>query len=174
MKVFLDIDGVLANFNKRAYEALSLPYAENLPTTWHWYKNYGLSFEEFDSVCTVDFWEGVQWMSDGREILKAVENKFGRSQIYLCTTLMPNPGSGTGKMRWIERHLPQYKKRFLLMTAPKNLFSGSDCLLIDDKDDNIDEFRTGDGVAITVPRPWNRLSFLLNPLMYVEQELEKL
>jgi 5'(3')-deoxyribonucleotidase len=158
MIVFLDVDGVLANFDKRAFEALGLPYSPDHPALqmWKWHEYFGLNSDELDSVCTVDFWSGVQWMPDGREILKVVEEAFGED-IYLLTAPMSNSGSATGKVLWVERHIPRYKKRVIITQAPKSLFAGPDRLLIDDKDENIAEFVAAGGQGILVPRSWNEL-----------------
>lgn len=157
MEVILDVDGVLANFNKRAVEALGYNYQEvkYKIDCWHWYKKFNRSFEELDSVCTVDFWEGVLWHSGGRDILTTLENAFGAENIYLCTTPMPNVGCGTGKMKWIKRHLPDYLRRYMICTAPKKLLATPDRLLVDDKNENVYEFIEAGGDAIMVPRPWN-------------------
>lgn len=173
MRCFLDIDGVLANFNKRAFEALGLPYSVDHPALheWHWYKYFGLNFDEFDSVCGIDFWAGVQWMPDGKDILAVVEHTF--DDVYLLTTPMPNSGSGTGKILWIERHLPEYKKRLIITQASKSLFAGPNAILIDDKDENIDEFITAGGNGVLVPRLWNELmGWAGNTLEVVRNSLE--
>lgn len=157
MRCFLDVDGVLANFNKRAFEALGLPYSYDHPALreWHWYEYFDLNFDELDSVCTADFWAGIQWMPDGRDILALVESKF--DDIYLLTSPMPNPGSGTGKILWIERHLPKYKKRLIITQVDKSIFAGPDTILIDDRDRNIEKFILAGGNGILVPRTWNCL-----------------
>lgn len=156
MRCFLDIDGVLANFGKRACEALGLPYQLDHPFfhDWYWYRNFGISDAEIDSVCGIDFWAGIQWMPDGKDILALVEHKF--DDIFLLTAPMPNPGSGTGKILWVERHLPKYKKRLIVTQAPKSLFAGPNTTLVDDNDKNIDEFIAAGGTGLLVPRPWNK------------------
>lgn len=175
MIVLLDIDGVLANFNKRAFEALGLPYTYGHPALreWYWYEYFTFSFEEVDSVCTIDFWAGVQWMPDGRDILALVESKF--DDIYLLTTPMPNPGSGTGKILWVNEHLPRYSKRTIITQVPKSLLAGPDRLLIDDKDENVAEFVTAGGQGILVPRHWNELcGWADETLQVVKNSLEAL
>lgn len=169
--VYLDVDGVLANFYKRAFEVLGLKYDYNHPVLkkWGFYEDFNLTFEELDSICTIDFWAGLQWMPDGRDILKLVESYF--NNIYLLTTPMPNPGSWTGKKLWTERHLPEYSKRLIITQADKSLFVNSESLLIDDRYKNCVRFQNAGGYAILVPRPWNDGGPTLN---HIKDSLEVL
>jgi len=157
MKVFLDVDGVICNFNQGAFQALGLKYDYNHPALreWHWYKYFNISFEELDSVCGIDFWAGLRWMHDGCEILDIIEEQFGENNIHLLTTPMPNPGSATGKMLWVNRHIPRYSRRTIITQAQKSIFVSPDSLLVDDKGENIKEFSDAGGKVIIVPRPWN-------------------
>ena len=87
---------------------------------------------------------------------------------------MPNPGSATGKVLWIEKHLPRYKKRLIITAAPKHLFAKPDTLLIDDKTDNVDEFIEASGYGLLVPRPWNADYGMANyTTRIVEERLEE-
>jgi 5'(3')-deoxyribonucleotidase len=70
---------------------------------------------------------------------------------------MSNMESYTGKALWVNKWIPVFNKRFIITHAPKHLLAGSDTLLIDDKDQNIEEFVAAGGQGILVPRPWNRL-----------------
>lgn len=151
MIIYLDIDGVLADFNKAATSLIDVP---NPPSKWHWYEDIPNGFETVNAGCTIDFWANLEWMTDGKEILKLVEQTF--SNIYLLTIPMPNPESYTGKILWVQKHLPQYTKRTIITHVPKKLFANSNAVLIDDRDKNIDEFNKAGGRAILVPRPWNR------------------
>ena len=174
MKVFLDLDGVLVNFGEGTYRVFGkdYDYLTSCPK-WLYFEDWGISFDEFDSVCGLDFFAGLRWMHDGKQILKAVESKF--KDMYLLTTPMPNSGSWTGKMLWIERHLPQHKKQTIMTRVPKSILAGPDTLLIDDKDENIAEFVVAGGQGILVPRPWNELrGWAGESLQVVEQSLEAL
>ena len=158
MKVFLDLDGVLVNFGEGIYRAFNKEYNyPGLPREWFWYRDWGVNDAEFDSVCDRQFFASLRWMHDGVPILAAVKEKFGADNIYLLTTPMNNPGSWSGKIDWVLRHLPEYRKRLILTQVPKSLFVGPNAILIDDKDENIEEFVAAGGQGILVPRPWNKL-----------------
>jgi 5'(3')-deoxyribonucleotidase len=157
MICFLDVDGVLANFNKGAFLALGLEYRPDHPALrrWDWYTYFGISIEGLNAVCDWAFWAGLEWTPDGHEIMELVESTFGRKNVYLLTTPMPNVGSESGKSIWVRRHLPDYLDRLIVSRAPKHIFAGPDRVLIDDNTDNIVHFREGGGQAVPVARPWN-------------------
>lgn len=178
MIIFLDMDGVMVDFIGGINKIFDLPKefpppkADGLPQ-WNWFENYGLTGKQVNYVCNIDFWANLEWMHDGKQILDAVESRF--RDIYLLTTPMPNPGSGTGKMLWVNKHLPRYSKRTIITQTPKSLFAGPDRLLIDDKDSNVAEFVAAGGVGILVPRPWNELSgWADETLQVVKNSLEVL
>lgn len=158
MKVFLDVDEVLASFNRGVYNAFHLPYKyEDLSPNYRYFKEIGQTVESVNEKCTIPFWVNLEWMHDGREIEEAVRMKFGSANIYLLTTPMPNSGSWSGKAGWVNKHLSLYNKQLIVTPAPKSLLAGPDTLLIDDKDENIAEFVAAGGQGILVPRPWNEL-----------------
>ena len=180
MIVFLDMDGVLVDFVGGINKVFSLPKefpppkADGLPQ-WNWFENYGLTSREVNAVCDIDFWANLEWMHDGKQIFKYIEERVDQSNIYLLTTPMPNPGSGTGKMLWVNKHLPRYSERTIITQAPKSIFAGLDRLLIDDKDENVTEFVAAGGQGILVPRPWNELrGWAGETLQVVKNSLEVL
>lgn len=167
--VFLDMDGVLVNFLGGLHKALDVPYSyENYPyekgkwnmlTDIKGFSDIPATFKQCNDCCTFEFWQNLEWIHDGHDILRMVTKKFDTKNIYLLTTPMPNPQSSTGKQLWIKYHLPIYYKRVIITQSPKHLLARSDTLLIDDKDQNIDGFIEAGGRGLLVPRPWNRAHF---------------
>jgi len=181
MIVYLDMDGVLVNFREGVFRVFNKPHdlpksiagLSNSPEKWIFWDDWPcITDAEVDSICTSDFWAGLRWTHDGKEILSMLEEKFGKENIFLLTTPMPNPGSGTGKMQWAQRHLPEYSKRLIISSAPKHLFASRDALLIDDKDSNIGGFYGCGGNSILVPRPYNK-KHNSPTLPYIKAKLEK-
>ena len=172
MKVFLDMDGVLTDFRRSVCEIFGRDDPSNF---WLFWKNWeGVSSNDVDAVCNVDFWANLHWTSDGLDIFKAVFEKFP-NDIYLLTTPMPNIESYTGKALWVDKCIPVWNNRLIITQAPKSLLAGSDTLLIDDKDENIEEFVAAGGQGILVPRPWNELHDWANEtLQVVKNNLERL
>lgn len=178
MKVFIDVDGVLANFLGGVHKALGVPYSYvQYPydkAKWHMLTDIpGVDkFTKVDDLCNKQFWSNLAWMHDGEDILDAIQKKF--IETYLLTTPMPNPGSGTGKLWWIKQQVPKLYKKTILSYAPKSLLAGPDTLLIDDNDENIAEFVAAGGHGILVPRPWNALhGWADETLQVVKNSLEE-
>lgn len=156
--VFLDVDGILANFRKGIHDAFDKPYDyPTLSSRWEFWDDWpDVTFEMVNAACTTSFWQNLEWMHDGHDILQAVLNKFSAKQIYLLTAPMPNIESPTGKWMWIQDNLSTYLKRIIITQAPKHLLARPDTLLIDDKNENIDKFIEAGGRGLLVNRPWNR------------------
>jgi len=176
MKVFLDLDSCIVDFNRGTHRAFGKIYNPKTgPTQWNYYREWGITFEEFNAVCTTEFWIGLDFMHDGLDIFDAVSNKFPDKDIYFLTAPMPNPGSWPGKVEWVRRHFSTFWKRLIITQAPKSLLAKPDTLLVDDKDENIAEFVAAGGQGILVPRPWNELHGWANEtLQVVKNSLEGL
>jgi hypothetical protein len=102
------------------------------------------------------YWAGLDPYPDGMALLREAERQVGPENICILTNPGElSPGVVEGKRDWIDRHLPEYKKRVIFGSA-KQFLAGPDRLLVDDYDGNVDGFRSHRGWAIQVPRPWNR------------------
>jgi 5'(3')-deoxyribonucleotidase len=159
--VMLDMDGVLVNFRKGICDRFGKPcdYPTS-PSKWNFWEDWsGVTFDAVNRACTIDFWRNLEWMHDGGSILGMVIKRFELKHIYLLTTPMPNLESASGKAMWVNKHIPAWNKRLIITRAPKSLLARPDTLLIDDKDQNVDEFYAAGGRACLVPRPWNRAHF---------------
>jgi len=180
MICFLDMDGVLVDFIGGLHRALEIPFDYSNypyePGRWDILGDIAsrakVSLSYPNLLCSTHFWESLSWMADGKEILELVERRFGEENVYLLTTPMPNPQSWTGKYLWAEKHLPQYKKRIIITHLQKSMFASENRVLIDDKDQNVDEFMAAGGNTILVPRVWNRLS-LFQAVAYLKKNLQK-
>ncbi len=149
--VFLDMDGIITNFNKAVCEKFDLPYP---PQVYHFFPKIRSQVNDF---CDESFWQNLEWMDDGRDILRMIMGTLGLDKIYFLTKMMPNVEAASGKMLWIRDNLPIYSDRMILMSlkVPKSFLARSDALLIDDCDKYVDEFREAGGKAILIHRPWN-------------------
>jgi len=163
--VFLDLDGVMADFIGGVMREFALEYDYNNwpwpvgPDGWNWFEQFGVTPDEVDAICTAEFWANLEWMHDGRLIFESVRSYAGLTgvPISLLTTPMTNIYSTVGKLIWIRGHLgDEWRKTALVTQAPKAIFARKGALLIDDRDKNVEEWQEAGGVAILVPRPWNK------------------
>ena len=159
MKVFLDMDGVIADFHLGIYEAFKLkvdPYA--MPVNfgiWHYEKVLGITLNEFWAVCTQEFFENLKVTYDGYLIVEYLEQRFGRKNICILSSPPLDPTSMVGKHKWLVKHFPQYKRQFFFGTK-KEFAAHNGSLLVDDADHNIDSFLEAGGNAFLYPRAWNK------------------
>ena len=116
----------------------------------------GMSAADFWRPMGREFWAGLAWTDDGREILSIVESAFGKENICLLSSPCHTPGCMDGKLDWIKENISSYKSRF--MFGNRKEFAASDRrILIDDADHNVRAFGMAGGRTVLVPRPWNDL-----------------
>lgn len=159
MKVYLDLDGVIVNFRKGVCDALGFSYADHSVRKWMFWEDWpNITFEMVNAICTQEFWRTLNFTQDGQILLYGwvgLMEKF--EDITLLTTPMPNPGSWSGKYLWIRDNMPaKFMENVIMLQGSKAQLAGPDTLLIDDKDENVEEFRAVGGQAILVPRMWNK------------------
>lgn len=157
IKCFLDLDGVLVDFNRGALEhhRLKDPYLDpKNHGNWHMVQMLPITEKEFWDPLGQSFWAGLPWMPDGELILGRLEYEFGKERICLLTSPCLTPGCAEGKMDWIRKHMPAYSRR-VLIGACKEFLAGPSKYLVDDSDSNILKFGEHGGPTILIPRLWN-------------------
>lgn len=155
MKVILDLDGVLVDFAKGACKELDVPEPILWPEDGDIVSALELDPSDFwDHISYSDFWKNLDWMPDGHEILEVLENHYGEENICICSSPTNCSEAAKGKMEWIQDHLPEYTKRFLIGRA-KHFCAQPDSIMFDDFDFNVNRFKKNGGYAVLVPRPWN-------------------
>jgi 5'(3')-deoxyribonucleotidase len=172
MRVFLDVDGVLVDWTAGVHRRLGIPYDPNIwpyekgPDGWNWHDEIGWSFDAISQLCDFEFWRGLPWCSDGRDILRVILNLVDQKDITLLTTPMPHVMSASGKIAWIGQNLPAYLRSTCVYSGGctiegqppvgKELFAQiPEAILIDDCQRNVDRWEAAGGQAILVPRWWN-------------------
>lgn len=177
MKCFLDMDGVLVDFIGGASLAHDLPnpyspMSDRAAGEWDIAKLWHLKEDEFwQPLNSSTFWEELQPTPEADEILFLCENAFGFENICLLTCPSASPYSAMGKLRWIQSHLPQYARRYMMGPA-KQFCAGPDAILIDDNDINCQCFTNHLGGAVLLPRPWNANYAIADPISYLRENLE--
>ena len=159
MKCFVDIDGCIANFilgccklHRYDYDKLMASWPPG--GGWDFFEMMGLTASDFYTGQGESFWSNLEWTPDGKQILQVAEDYFGQENVCLLTSPILQAGSYSGKAKWVEKNLPQYKRR-LLIGAAKHFCAHPNVVLIDDSDKNIKDFRKEGGIGVTVPRLWN-------------------
>lgn len=155
----VDLDGVLADFVEAAcYEhCVENPYkaSDEHLGTFDIAKATGIDNDEFwEPMNDHEFWLNLKLMPDAVHILMTIDKFFEPENVAICTAPSRSPESASGKMEWVQKMLPQYRRR-LIITPAKHFLAHRGVLLIDDRDCNVKKFVADDGYGILYPRKWN-------------------
>jgi 5'(3')-deoxyribonucleotidase len=161
-KVFIDIDGVVADFVSAviALHGTSpesvIPYMRG---SYDIQAHLGISAKKFWGAISEEptFWEELDKTKEADQILETIRRRAGTNiEIFFLSAPSLSPLSHYGKAAWIKKHYPEYLSK-LILTGHKYLLATRNSVLVDDSDAKIDAFRKAGGKAILFPRPWNSL-----------------
>ena len=174
-RCFIDMDGVLVDFVNLA---LKIHDREDLQTNWppgetdiHRLLNISKSdfWEKLDSL-GASLWKNLPPYPWYQELIGIVESF---SPWTILTSPSLNPECPTGKVQWMNLHLQEGFRNFLI-GPQKHLLAQSDRVLIDDSDVKIDQFRHAGGKAILFPQPWNSNHGISDRMDYIRDELNRI
>lgn len=174
MKCLIDLDGVLVDFVTGICAAHGSSNVYDDPANHGKYEMevlLGLSATQFWKPANEQFWADLPITDDFHALLGIVESAFGAENVCLLTSPIANEGCTTGKVRWIYKHLPDYKRRFLIGPV-KHFCAHERSVLVDDYDKNVNNFREHGGKAVLVPRPWNSMHATKDAAGYVQWCME--
>lgn len=173
MKALLDLDGVLVDFVGGMCASHNRPDPfENGHTDYYLEHAWDMSLSEFWKPSeNAEWWEDLPKTPEADYIVQLVEDYVGFDNVCILTSPIDHPQSLAGKVQWIIKNYPDYRRKFLI--GPQKQFCAHpNAVLIDDHESNIHAFVTEGGHGILVPRPWNseRGNDVLDSL---EAQLEK-
>ena len=137
-KVYCDMDGVLVNFEKRFSELASLSPKEY---------NEVNGVEEFWKTIDdkgVGFWVGMEWMDGGKELFNLLKENFN---IELLSSPSRAKNSRLGKRLWVKNHKLGVKLN-LEYSRNKHKYAAPNHILIDDREDIIEDWVSKGGIGI--------------------------
>lgn len=153
--IFLDMDGVCADFVGAALEACGHPELAPI-RCWDMSKQMGITVSEFwrrIDAKGIGFWEGLQeyhWFNNMYDSLCR------QGEVYFVSAPSNSIHSFSGKAAWLKgRFSPHFNR--LIFTQHKHLLAGGpgERVLIDDNEKNCKSFREHGGRAILFPQTWN-------------------
>lgn len=175
-KVFLDLDGVCANFIAGALAAHNRPRADHDKVhLWEVWTVLGMTEAQFWAPLTsANFWASLDPYPDMAGVVAACEGFAGRLNVCLLTTPYPSPGCLAGKFTWVRSHLPDCLRRYVM--APDKTFCAAEgAVLVDDCDANVRAWKDAGGLAVLYPRPWNaRRALAGDSLAVLRDDLRRL
>jgi len=139
-KIYCDMDGVLTNFDKRFKDI----NPEHLSAAQYQTK-YGTEkfWDLIDEDNKVKFWVGMEWMPDSKQLWDYIKDK----KPTLLSAPSKKPQSRLGKRLWVKNNLPG-TPLILASAEKKQNYSGGNKILIDDRPDNISQWRSQGGIGI--------------------------
>lgn len=134
-KFYCDMDGVLVNFNKGYLDLTGIDITGN-------HRSDSKFWQPLDAA-GVEYWENLEWMPDGRALWDYIKKY---SPDLLSSPSREN-SSRVGKNKWVQRELPGVHL-ILRSSDKKQEFATPESILIDDREQNIQQWRQAGGIAI--------------------------
>jgi len=141
--IFCDMDGVLVDFDK-GYEDLTGKHTKHvdLQDKNEFWSLLARSLKE-KNLTEYDYWVKLEWMPDGQTLWNYIKGY----NPYSLTAPSLDPGSRQGKTEWVTR-LDGMKKLYFKPAKFKDEYSGKNRILIDDRADTIERWRSKGGIGI--------------------------
>ena len=172
MKLYVDMDGVLSNFEKGCKDIFDWPNKE-------------LGKEDISSFLGLtkrDFWKkidsyGEKWWAELEqeewfdELLEVIN--FYDSNWKILSSPSRSPYAASGKILWLQKRFGHDFKRFHITPAKNKCdLANRQSVLIDDNDDNCREFREKLGYSVLFPtKRNNNINFDDQKIEYVKNQL---
>jgi len=136
MKIYVDMDGVLTNFEDAVRD---LGQGQGL-------KQDATEEEKNQMYRAIDkagvtFWENMKWAPDGKKLWNALK----KYNPVLLSSPAQFRGAPSGKLTWVNREIPGTS---LFLEDQKSFYADSDAILIDDMLKNVSAWRECGGVGI--------------------------
>lgn len=158
-KIYLDMDGVLCNFEKKFteyYGALSLAKRDR--------KEWSKDWEDF--VKHKKGFEQLDWFPGGQQLLDAVRQSKLPVEILTSSGGQKFHGEVTAqKIKWLKKHGINYKANVVPGRKHKAEYATPETLLIDDTEEVIKHFTNAGGQGILhkeIRDTLKKLDLLLN------------
>lgn len=147
MKIFFDMDGVLADFDRGIEELCGIPKVDQENTT----KEKDMAM--WDAVRKVEhFYDRLEPVPGSVDLFMKLYQKYGRDCEILTGIPKPNKNianAGEDKTIWVHRILaPDVAVHIVFKEEKKNFCEGTDCYLVDDFTPNIESWEECGGTGI--------------------------
>lgn len=165
-KFYVDLDGVIKSFvlPAMAMHGADIKDEANYPPGFQWdilgAVNSIRSERGLPVIMPPAFWDSFDYgfwvnleMYEGAEHFLWTLDKWG--DVFFATSPTLSSACVAGKYDWVKRNFRD-RLRNLYIGAAKEGFAKPGAILIDDRNENVDNFIAEGGEAFLVPRAWNR------------------
>jgi hypothetical protein len=138
-KIYCDMDGVLCDFDKQFSDS----NPEHLSPSEYIAKYSTSKFWKLIDSYKEKFWSEMEWMPDGKQLWEYI-SKYNPT---LLSAPSYEASSRFGKRLWVDKNLSG-TKLILAAADKKQNYSKPNRILIDDKESNIEQWRSQGGIGI--------------------------
>lgn len=154
LRVYLDLDGVIVDFLKKAVEVCKLPLDYTKIDKWSFWSGFMSDNEFWDAISKYDkFWEQLELYSYSQQLVSMLYT-IKDIQLFFCTSPGPDYHSASGKIKFLRNNDFLQHNNFVI-TQHKYLLANRYSLLIDDGYHNFAAFTNHGGLALLWPHVCN-------------------
>jgi hypothetical protein len=146
-QIYCDLDGVLADFDARFehfYGILPKEYEEQAIQQYGEQKGKEKFWNSIDETIGVRFWRGIPWMPEGPQLWDYIK----QFNPIILTAPSRNEVSRIGKRLWVQDNLGSNIPIEFRASYKKQELSGPGKILIDDRLDNVLQWKSKNGIGL--------------------------
>jgi 5'(3')-deoxyribonucleotidase len=132
-EIFVDMDGVLCDFNKRFHSFFNTRNTDDIPK---WY----LKVQDIGEK----YWSEMEWMKDGKRLWSYIK-KYNPS---ILSSPIRHKSCDDGKRTWVKNNLKLHNPERVHIEFDKSKFANENRILIDDTPKKIDGWVKNGGIGI--------------------------
>lgn len=146
-KIYCDLDGTLSDFEERFEHFSGLTpdeYKEKAEREFGPKIGPQRFWQLIDDQVGVRFWRGMRWMPEGQELWNYIK----QFNPIILTAPSANEVSRIGKKLWVQDNLGSNIPIEFKNSEQKADFSGPNNILIDDREDIIQSWKSKNGIGL--------------------------
>ena len=170
-KIFIDVDGVIADFDTAALtrlvgeDKIEEAREKREKGVWSIAEGLGISEEEFwSAIDDPEFWRGIK---PYRRAVRFIQNisslareHYAVEDIFFATSSCGSVHFPSARTQWIKTFNATSGVDIPLLifqnTTDKRICANSESLLVEDSDASYAAFLEAGGYSVLIPRQWNR------------------
>lgn len=119
----------------------------------------------------VEFWRDLSKYPWSAQLINRLQEL---GDVVFLSSPSRDPKSAAGKLQWIETNFPNEARDYILAPSDHKWRAASPTgILIDDSQDNIDDWNEHGGVGLLFPQPWNDAEEPGDRLKYVMDQVNE-